>query len=465
MGFSLREIEKESKFVEELTCDALAQVVSHEQVREILEQEGIETQRKRKLNMEVTVYGMIAVGLYENISMSKALSKLAKGLRYIWPEEEGIDYDVVTSGGWVYRRYQLGARPMAELFHQICKPIATEETVGAFLFGYRLMAIDGTVEDVADTPENVSCFGRHSGGRGESAFPQLQGVYLAECGTHAVVDAGFWPIHTSERIGGLRMLRSIGPGMLVMWDRGFHSFDMVKTAREKGAHVLGRLPSTVNPQFISRLDDGSYLAYLVPSNKKRRKAGERIEVRIIEYTIKDPNLPGYGETHRLVTTLLDIEIAPAYEVACAYYQRWEIEVTIDEVDTHLRINQRPVRSKKPVGVIQELYAVLVAHFIIRSLMLRAAHSLGTDPDRLSFTHALEVFRDSVNEFQMTDIHQIPRLFQRLINDIAQGTLPPRRNRSNPRVIKRKMSKFLKKRPEHYHSPQPTMPFNEAISLI
>ena len=348
---------------------------------------------------------------------------------------------------------------------QVCKPIAKEETAGAFLFGYRLMAIDGTVEDVADTPENVSFFGRHSGGRGESAFPQLQGVYLVECGTHAVVDAGFWPIHTSERIGGLRMLRSIGAGMLLMWDRGFHSFDMLKTAREKGAHVLGRLPSHVTPQFIRQLDDGSYLAYLAPSDKKRRKAGERIKVRIIEYTIKDPNLPGYGETHRLVTTLLDIEIAPAHELACAYYQRWEIEVTIDEVDTHLRINQRPVRSKKPVGVIQELYALLIAHFIIRSLMLRAAHSLGIEPDRLSFTHALEVFRDSVNEFQMTAIDQIPRLFQRLINDIAQGTLPPRRNRSNPRVIKRKMSKFLKKRPEHYHSPQPTMPFNEAVSLI
>jgi len=106
---------------------------------------------------------------------------------------------VPTASAITYRRYQLGARPLGALFHQVCQPIATPQTQGAFLFGLRLMAIDGTVEDGPDTPANAAAFGRHTSDRGASAFPQVQCVYLAECGTHCVVDAGVWPCHTSER--------------------------------------------------------------------------------------------------------------------------------------------------------------------------------------------------------------------------------------------------------------------------
>jgi len=127
------------------------------------------------------------------------------------------------------------------------------------------MAIDGTQEDLADTSDNVAVFGRHRSGRGESAFPQMRGVYLAECGTHAIVDAGFWPLSTGERTGGFRMLRSLTDGMLVMWDRGFHDYDMIDKARQQGAHVLGRLPAHVKPKPILILPDGSHLAYLYPS--------------------------------------------------------------------------------------------------------------------------------------------------------------------------------------------------------
>jgi hypothetical protein len=107
-------------------------------------------------------------------------------------------------------------------------------------------------------------------------FPQVRAVYLCECGTHAICDAGFWPYDTSEREGGLRMLRSVDAGMLVMWDRGFHSFDMcARCVRQRQAHFLGRVPSHVRLTPIRRLSDGSYLAYLRPSDYQRRKQGER----------------------------------------------------------------------------------------------------------------------------------------------------------------------------------------------
>jgi hypothetical protein len=462
MGYRLRQFDAESKFSHELHLEAIGRAVPMTEIGAALEETGSQEVRVRKLSMVAVVLVTIAMNIYTHLSIGEAMRKLARGLRFVWPDP---DYVVPKDSAIVYRRYQLGARPLVNLFHRVCRPMATPETPGAFLFGLRLMAIDGTVEDVPDTPANVAVFGRHHGDRGDSAFPQLQGVYLVECGTHAIVDAGFWPCHTSERVGGFRMLRSLAKGMLIMWDRGFHDYEMFVTAQKKGAEVVSRLPSHVKPQLVRTLPDNSWLAYLYPAEYQRRKRGERLLVRIVEYTILDPALPGYGEHHRLVTTLLDPDLYPALDLACAYHERWEIEVVIDEVDTHQRLAGRPLRSQKPVGVIQELYGLLVAHYAIRFLMHEAALQTGVDPDRISFVHALNTVHDAIPEFQMTTSEQLPQLYTRLLRDIVDELLPARRLRSNPRVVKKKMSNFHLKRAEHRSWPQPTLPFRQAIGLI
>jgi hypothetical protein len=463
MGYRLREFEAECKFASELKLEAIERAVPLTEIKAVLQEAGVQEARVRKLCMVAVVLLLIAMNIYTQLSIWHVLCKIARGLRFVWADP---DYRVANGSAISYRRYQLGARPLVALFQRVCKPIATEETPGAFLFGLRLMAIDGTVEDVPDTPENSAAFGRQQGSRGDSAFPQVRGVYLSECGTHCIVDAGFWPYLSGERVGGFRMLRSLEPGMLLMWDRGFHDFDMFLVARGQGAHVLGRLPSNVKPKRVRTLSDGSWLAYIYPSEYQRRKQGERLLVRIVEYTLTDPALPGYGERHRLMTTLLEPELYPALELAYAYHERWEIEIVIDEMDTHQRLVGRPLRSLKPVGVIQELYGVLIAHYAIRVLMHEAACQAGLDPDRLSFVHAVRVLCDAIPEFQMTAPDQHPQLFARLLRDIAAGRLPERRLRSNPRVVKRKMSNFHLKRPEHSHCwPQPTRPFRQAVALI
>ncbi|MDQ5850682.1 MAG: IS4 family transposase, partial [Chloroflexota bacterium] len=185
--------------------------------------------------------------------------------------------------------------------------------------------------------------------RSPSAFPQVQCVYLAECGTHGIVDAGFWPCKTSERVGARRLLRSDTSGMLLLWDRGFHEFDRFVGVQARQAQGLGRLPAHVHPDVVAMLPDGTALAYLYPSAYQRSKQGERVLVRVISYTITDPPRPGYGETHRLVPTLLDPQLYPALDLVCAYHERWELELTIDEMQTHQRLAQRTPRSRTPVG--------------------------------------------------------------------------------------------------------------------
>jgi hypothetical protein len=461
MGFKIREIDAACKFSQTLMVEALDRAIPQSAIGHALAQHGLAPQRDRKLTLALTVWLVVGLHLYPTVSIAGVLRKLARGLRFIWADPA---LSLPGESALAYRRAQLGARPMVTLFKHVCQPIATPQTRGAFLFGLRLMALDGTTEDVPDTPANAARFGRHSSGRGASAFPQLQGVYLAECGTHVVVDAGFWSCHTSERVGGFRLLRSVHRGMLVMWDRGFHDFDMLVAVRRRQAHVLSRLPAGVNPQPLRALPDGSVLAYLLPSEAARRRRGERLLVRVITYTITDPALPGYGEAHRVITTLLNPRLVPAHDVACAYHERWEIEVVIDEIDTHQRLVGRTLRSLTPVGVIQEVYGVLLAHYAVRVLMHEAALTVDVDPDRLSFVQALEIVRDAVPEFQMVAAGQRQALYERMLADIAAKRLPGRRPRSNARVVKRKMSNFKLKRAQHTHPAKPCGMFRAAVQV-
>jgi hypothetical protein len=165
-----------------------------------------------------------------------------------------------------------------------------------------------------------------------------------------------------------------------------------------------------------------------------------------------------GTTRQCVQ--LDPSEAPALDLVCAYHERWEIEVLIDETDAHPRLSERPLRSRKPLGVIQELYGLLIAHYAIRWLMHEAAVHHQLDPDRLSVVHALEVIRDAIAEFPMVPPKEGPALYQRLLDDlVTDGKLPNRRHRSTPRVVKRKRSEWRLKRPK------PTRPFCEAVAFI
>jgi len=326
----------------------------------------VPTQRRRKLPAAVTLL-CSGMSLFTAQALDVVLAKMTHGLRLFWPDP---DPALVTKGAIAQAGYRLGGRTVVALFQQVCRPLATLQTPGTFLFGLRLLVIDGTVENVPDSPANGRAFGQHHTDRGGSAFLRVQGVYLTECGAHAVIDAGFWPCCIAERVGALRLLRHVGAGVLLLLDRGFYSYEM--STRATGAHVLGRVPSTVTLRVRHLLPDSSYWAYSYPADRERKKRGDHLLVRVIVYTLTDPARPGYGETHRLVTTLLDAQEAPALDLIVAYHERWEIELTIDEIDTHQRLVRRPLRSQKPVGVIQELYGLLSAPYAVRALMAEAA---------------------------------------------------------------------------------------------
>ena len=464
MPFMIRQIAAPANLADHLTLDALATAIPHATVQAVIADLHATEQRRRALPADVTLLLTIAMNLFTDQALVDVFDSLISGLRLVLPDP---DAGPVSKSAISQARYRLGPRPVVELFHRVCRPCATPSTPGAFRFGLRLMALDGTKELVPDTPANAAAFGYPSNQQGQGAFPQVQAVYLVECGTHTVVDAGFWPYATSERVGGLRLLRSLDADMLLLWDQGFHGYPMAAATRQHRAHFLGRVPSNVVLRPVRHLADGTYLVWLRPA-ARGPAAARRVRsvlVRVIEYTLDAPGRTGHGEPHRLMTSLLDPEEAPAVELVCTYHERWEEELVIDEQDTHLRLVQHPLRSQKPEGVVQELYGVLLAHYAVRRVMVDAAAHAGIAPRDLSFVHAVRVLRRAVAEFQLVAVAQEAALYGRLLRDIARGRLAARDGRINPRVVRRQQSKFPVKRPSHGAAPRLKKPFHQTVVLL
>lgn len=316
MGFRIRTIGANRNLCEEIDFSAVLRVVSTKVIDGALERTRAREVRRRKLPYQAVILLLIALHLYDRLSIKHVLGRVARPLRFLWPDP---DVAMVRDSAFTYRRYQVGAKPVVALFHDVCRPLATPQTPDAFRFGCRLMAIDGTIEDVANTPENERAFGRLGSARGQAAFCQVRCVYLVECGTHAIVDAGVWRCHTSEWTGAWRLLRSLQEGWLLLLDRLFYAYEYVRAIRARKAHVLVRLKSDVRVQTVRVLEDGSVLARIQPplssaQQRRRRAEGEHELVRIITYRYENPDKPGTFITARLLTTLLDPEVAPALEL-------------------------------------------------------------------------------------------------------------------------------------------------------
>lgn len=371
----------------------LTKVFPADVVDAVIAEAGRTEVRRRALPARVTAYFAIGMALHSEGSYEDVFAQLTDGLS--WASGWSQMWSPPTKSAIFQARSRLGYEPIRDLFVRVARPLADENTPGSWLAGRRLVAIDGTCLDLADTPANEEFFGRPGSGRGErSAFPQARLVALAECGTHALFDATIGACTTSEIELARELLDRLAPGMLVLADRGFYGFHLWKRAAQTGADLLWRVNSTLQPQHVQTLSDGSWLAEITPSSGPGYRSVAPMTVRVIDYTIDDGR--DNPQQYRLLTTILDPEQADATDLATAYAQRWEIESTFDELKTHQRGPRAVLRSKSPELVLQEIWGHLCCHYAIRTLMLDAATHSGHDPDRISFVAALRITRRSLS---------------------------------------------------------------------
>jgi len=373
-----------------VSVGVLTRTFPPELVDEVIAVAGRTEQRTRALPARLMAYFAVGMALHSEGSYEDVLSLLADGLGWA----SGAEPVKLPGKSAIFQaRARLGAEPLESLFKRVAVPLAGPDAGGSWLAGRRLVAIDGTTLDVADTPENDAFFGRPGVNKGEgAAFPQARLVAVAECATHAIFDAVIGPYGDGENTLAGELVDRLEPGMLVLADRGFCGYPLWSRAAAAGADLLWRAKSTMKPRHLETLDDGTWLAELRPGGNAGRTAAP-LTVRVIDYTLDDgrPN----NETYRLLTTLVDPDEAPAEALAAAYAQRWEIEAVFDELKTHQRGPRIVLRSKSPDLVLQEIWGHLCCHYAIRALMWDAADHAQVDPDRVSFVAALRIARRSI----------------------------------------------------------------------
>jgi hypothetical protein len=416
-------------------------------VDEVIELAGCRERRRRLLPARAVVYFVLGLCLFSGADSAappgyrSVMRWLTNGVRHL----HGLV--LPTSPALTRARQRLGAKPLELLFDLRRGVLAGAGTPGAFAFGLRLVAWDGTGLDAADTPANAAAFGVTVGGS-----PQLRLLALTECGTRALIDAVFDGAgNASEHVLARRLLASLAPGMLLLADRNFPGYELWGLAAATGADLAWRIKKNLVFPPVKVLPDGSFHSVMrTPAENvrygKARAAGRVLAgpgeghlVRIIEYTVT-----GSGGTRtgpfRLATTLLDHEQAPAAQVAAIYHQRWEIENSYGELKTRLRGASFILRSRSPELVRQELFAFLTVYQALCALKAEAARTAGIDPDRISFTVTVRIARDHASS-------STPGFSQargQAIRDILGDLLPARRDRQCQRVKKPPKNTFPSK---------------------
>ena len=241
----------------------------------------------------------------------------------------------------------------------------------------------------------------------------------------------FGPTAEGETSYATRLLHLLDPDMLVLWDKGFDSNTFLAAVAATKAQFLGRLKANRRPPVLARQPEGSYLSLI-----------GGVKVRVIEAVVTVVCADGSSFTgvYRLVTSLLDHRRYPATALINLYHQRWEHESAYYAL-RHTILAGRVLRSHDPVGITQEMWALLVLYQALRTAMVAAAESVpGTDPDRASFTIAFQTARDLVTNAAnvVTDIiDQIGTIGRQILATL----LPARRLRVSSRKVKSPISRY------------------------
>ena len=392
MARIIAEIPKGSRITDHISLGVIAKFFPRERIDSVLAATGRASKRQRDLPGHVVIYYVIALALYMQVSYREVLRCLLEGIQ--WLQGPNGHIKVTGKSGISQARKRVGSEPLQVLHNELVGPIAVRgskrTTKGAWYRTWRLISLDGSTLDVADTKENELAFGRPKASRGQSGFPQIRIVSLVENGTHVLFGSRMAGYNTGEITLTREVIGNLNKGMLCLADRNFFGYKLWKQAQETGADLLWRVKKNLKLPCLRRFRDGSYMSRIYASDKDRRHDKDGIDVRVIEYTLE--GVPDAEPLYRLITTILIPKEAPAKELAALYHDRWEIENAFDEFKTHLRGAKIVLRSKRPELVVQEFYGFMMAHFAIRGIMHEAALKANEDPDRLSYVHSVRVIR-------------------------------------------------------------------------
>jgi hypothetical protein len=405
----------------------LTQQVPFEMVDTVLAQTWRTQQRVRDLPSRVVVYLLLAGCLFAGLGYRQVWQRLITGL-------EGLPVADPSEAALTKARRRVGPQPLRVLFDLLRGPAAS--MAGPVRWrGLLVCAIDGTTLFAADSAANLARFSKQRGGRtGGSSYPMLRLVTVMACGTRSVMDAVFGPITGGETTYAKDLLARLPAGVLLLADRNFAAGHLLTIVTGRHAHLMVRAKTgRGGPKLpvLHRFPDGSYQSMF---------GGQSVRVIDAEISIKTKAGTVTG-VYRLITTLLDAEAYPATAMLRLYHERWEIETAYLEIKSSI-LGGRVLRARTPAGVDQEIYALLVTYQILRTAMTDATNSqTDVDPDRASFTIALNAARDQVIQAAGIIAGTVIDLIGKIGRLVLDDLLPERRLRVNARTVKRAISKY------------------------
>ena len=411
----------------------------------------METRFCKRVPMDVALWFVVSVGMFSSDSYRQIF-------RWLTP----LGACIPNRSTLTEVRKRVGFELLEKLYLLTVRLLGTPSNGVGFYQGMRLMGVDGFTLKLFDSDENRKEFGRPKNGRCYGPFPQARCVSLCELGTHVLWRTVIGRYDQGEQTLFKKLWQFLSSEMLVLTDRNLLSFEIIREITTKQANFLMRCKSDRILPVLKRFDDGSYLSrvYRNPSDRRRDRNG--IDVRVIEYELDDPARVGCGQLHRLVTSLVDSKAHPAEELIMLYHQRWEEELALDELKTHL-LERDVLRSQRPEGVRQEIYAILISHFIIRKIAFDASRKTGVEPTRISFTGTFKILQSKLAE--VTIVGDIKQWYRLIVEAAAQEILPPRNGRINPRVKKKTTEPWIKKRDKHRNPKQPATEFQDSIVIL
>jgi hypothetical protein len=310
--------------------------------------------------------------------------------------------------------------------------------------GLRTVAFDGCNSIKApDTGRNRWWLGRIRYRMGFAGYPTLRLMALAETGTRGLLGAALGSAaDRDEATVARRLLPLLHPGMLVLLDRAFDANAFLREVAATGALLVARAKSTRHPPVLGHLPDGSCLSCL-----------GGLAVRIIEASVMVTGADGsrVRGSYRLITTLMDHRRFPAAAVVRLYHERWEIEPAYFAL-RHTLLQGHVLRSGDRPGLEQETWALLTLYQLLRMAMVTAIETRpGTDPDRASFTTAMEAAKDQLTAAAGICPDGPADLPGAIGRAVLATLLPARRPRFSARKVKCATSRYLNRedgRPAH-----------------
>jgi hypothetical protein len=332
----------------------------------------------------------------------------------------------------------------------------------AFYKGLRLIGTDGTLLDCYDSDANREAFGRTSNQISFGAFPKVRVMSLCELGTRVLYRSVLGSYHESEQTLVRQLFEFLTPGMLLLADRHFGVAPILVDLCQRQVPFLIRTKSGHCFPQEKKLKDGSFLSRLYLGKNDRRDGRTGHLVRVIRYTLHDPQRCGHQEVHVLLTSLLSARTHSAKELICLYHERWEEEIAFGEMKVSLHAGN-VLHSQSPDMIRQEVWGLLLSHFIVRQLLFDAALAAGLPPRRLSFTGAINILEMSLPTTPRGP-RQLKKWLRQIIHEISLEVLPPRENRINPRVVKKRSTAQKTKHDSHRKPPPPHPNFAETIEI-